>query len=118
MKMLLALCLALAFTKPTVSLEQSCEEAGAIAVVEQGKTKGAYRVVDILYDGTGQTLKSDTEMDVDLKGMTYEPAKKYILFLAVDKDKKYFAVAQMRTEDSKGIRERIAGILKKTGKVK
>lgn len=113
----LLLLAAMLFTKPTVSLEQSCDEARAVAVVQRSAKDGSYRVLEVVYDGTGAALKADAEVAIDLKGMTYDSGVKYILFFDHDKTKGYWAVSQMRTEDGKEPRDKVVNYLRKIGKL-
>jgi hypothetical protein len=105
--------------KPTVSLEESCRKAQLIVVVEPAAEAAILRVLDVLYDGTGQGPKEDAEIAVDLKGLRYDRGGKYILFLEQVGDAKHYqAVPQMRSEDAKPMRERVRELLRAIGKIK
>jgi uncharacterized protein YrzB (UPF0473 family) len=120
--MLQLLLVSLALTvadKPTISLEDSCRAARAIAVVEPSANLGEYRLIEVLFASPGHDLKKDAVIAVDLKGMVYDKGQAYILFLDnAEKGKGFRAVMQRRTEDAKATRERVMEVLRNSGKVK
>lgn len=112
---LLAALVCVGAEKPKVPLEESCRKAVAILVVKAAADPGKYKVLEILHDGTGDGIKKDAVIAVDLKGMVYGEGKAYILFLKPTAEaKRYQAVEQTRTEDGKDVRERVQKLLAST----
>lgn len=101
--------------KPTISVEESCAAAEAIAVVERTPEAGRYRVHETLYAAGELKLRAGETIAVDLKGMTYEPETKYILFFKRGEGGAggYVAVAQMRTENTPEKRAAVEAWVKK-----
>jgi hypothetical protein len=106
------ICSAVLADKPTVSLEDSCRRAAAVLVVEPTTDARTYKVLDVLHDSTGDRIKKDQAISVDLKGMVYEKGRAYVFFIKPsDEAKRYQAVEQMRTGDGKEVRRRVLKLL-------